>query len=1059
MRIERLDLLAFGPFRDQTLDFSADSVHMVFGRNEAGKSSTLRAIEGLLYGIDTRTRDAHVHKPAELRVGGVLRGNDGTRLRVVRRKGVSKGGPSTLLDEQGQVVDEALLQRLLRGVSEETFKHAFGLDHDTLARGAEALLEGRGDVGGSLFDASVGGGGAVRRLLNELEVEADKLYKPRGSTLPLNVALKSFTDLQKSVKEKERLPAAYVLQQTALETARVRHQDLVARRAELVRRRFRIDNARRRVPLERKRALALATLDELGETVRHATRIAGLHSRLSAYELAKVAQGDDIAAAERLRDNAADAADRAGIATGSSDLRIDARTQALIRRYIQERTTLTERLDNTRLELGRSERELERLRAELSAVEAVDPVHAAALSRALEHARKLGDATGLFATQTARAARKRAEIEARAAALGVDHLTFDQVLALRPPPASSLDALEARAIDLDRDAARQADRLVELSVQSAAMEQQLAAASGDFAPPTAADLRAARERRDHMWQRMHDAGSDAALGSAFERAVLDADAVADRMIAFADRVTTLARYRAQLSTIETQRAEAQAARAATLAERRAVDEAHRLLWEKAGVVRDDVGLAEMRAWVVAHGQILDAFGAVRELVADAEDTARSIEAVRSALDTVLAGTSDSRDAPGAPLVVLVDRATARWERIEQSRRAVSEAAAATVKLEAQIDERKAILVRDEAARREVAAKLDEILEPLGIPRDAPGDEVMRSLDALRELVSFEQQRAVVLARTATNGSHISTFEDDVALLATALAPDLVGLPARDVVTELHSRSKRAEAAEQQRAEAESQLADAVVAGAAGDRDELPAEPEELLVMLEAVDAGLVEVEGELTRETRSIAQIEMGLDQMRADSGAAEASAQAQEMLARVRSDLERYVRAKVAGVILSREIDRYRQENQGPMLAKASELFACLTLRSYSGVRAGYDDKDRPTLRCVRDGNVEVDVAGLSEGTRDQLYLSLRLASLLRYAEVAEPMPLILDDVLVQFDDERSRAALAVLAELSSRMQIVFFTHHARMVDLAREAIPASSLTVHELTPPVRSSQAVLSV
>ena len=134
-------------------------------------------------------------------------------------------------------------------------------------------------------------------------------------------------------------------------------------------------------------------------------------------------------------------------------------------------------------------------------------------------------------------------------------------------------------------------------------------------------------------------------------------------------------------------------------------------------------------------------------------------------------------------------------------------------------------------------------------------------------------------------------------------------------------------------------------------------------------------------------------------------------------------------------------------MLTTASQLFARLTLGKYTGVRAGFNDKDKAVIKCVRDGNVEVDVEGLSEGTRDQLYLSLRLASLLRYADLAEPMPLVLDDVLIQFDDERSRAALQIIAELSTRMQVLFFTHHTRLVELARAAVPASSLTVHELS------------
>jgi uncharacterized protein YhaN len=185
---------------------------------------------------------------------------------------------------------------------------------------------------------------------------------------------------------------------------------------------------------------------------------------------------------------------------------------------------------------------------------------------------------------------------------------------------------------------------------------------------------------------------------------------------------------------------------------------------------------------------------------------------------------------------------------------------------------------------------------------------------------------------------------------------------------------------------------------------------------------------------------------MRGDSNAADAAAQAQVALARVRTHAEKWVRAKLAAVILKREIERYREENQGPLLGRASSLFARLTLGAFAGLRAGFDDKDRPALRLVRAGGAEVDVEALSEGTRDQLYLSLRLASLLRYAEIASPMPLVLDDVLVHFDDERSAAALAVLAEVAKTVQILFFTHHARLVELARAAIPANELVVHEL-------------
>ena len=78
--------------------------------------------------------------------------------------------------------------------------------------------------------------------------------------------------------------------------------------------------------------------------------------------------------------------------------------------------------------------------------------------------------------------------------------------------------------------------------------------------------------------------------------------------------------------------------------------------------------------------------------------------------------------------------------------------------------------------------------------------------------------------------------------------------------------------------------------------------------------------------------------------------------------------------------------------------------------------------------------IEGLSEGTRDQLYMALRLASVeQRLASTAEPMPFIADDLFVNFDDARTRAGLRVLADLARRTQVLVFTHHAHLLELAR--------------------------
>jgi len=62
--------------------------------------------------------------------------------------------------------------------------------------------------------------------------------------------------------------------------------------------------------------------------------------------------------------------------------------------------------------------------------------------------------------------------------------------------------------------------------------------------------------------------------------------------------------------------------------------------------------------------------------------------------------------------------------------------------------------------------------------------------------------------------------------------------------------------------------------------------------------------------------------------------------------------------------------------------------------------------------------------------------------------LPLVLDDVLIQFDDERASAALEVLAELARRTQVLMFTHHARQLELARSAVADGMLAVHAIAP-----------
>ncbi|HRO60906.1 MAG TPA: AAA family ATPase, partial [Burkholderiaceae bacterium] len=193
MRIVRLHLQAFGPFTDRLLDFcgpagsSAPGLVLVHGPNEAGKSSTLRAISDFRFGIPQQSSDNFVHAHPEMRIGGVFADRDGREYAMVRRKGRT---PNLHLAESGDAVPADIALLLTCGLSREEYDGGFGIDHARLRRGGRELLEGKGEIGAALFEASAGLR-SVPRILDELQSSARRFFMPgaRGKNARINEAL------------------------------------------------------------------------------------------------------------------------------------------------------------------------------------------------------------------------------------------------------------------------------------------------------------------------------------------------------------------------------------------------------------------------------------------------------------------------------------------------------------------------------------------------------------------------------------------------------------------------------------------------------------------------------------------------------------------------------------------------------------------------------------------------------------------------------------------------------------------------------------------------------
>ena len=215
-----------------------------------------------------------------------------------------------------------------------------------------------------------------------------------------------------------------------------------------------------------------------------------------------------------------------------------------------------------------------------------------------------------------------------------------------------------------------------------------------------------------------------------------------------------------------------------------------------------------------------------------------------------------------------------------------------------------------------------------------------------------------------------------------------------------------------------------------------------------IETRVADVAREISHLDQKIGRLAAALDMMDGRSDAAVAAQGAETAAAHVRDAVSRYAKLRLAEGLLRRHIDSYRDRYQGPLLRRAASWFERFTLGEFKRLDTHIGDDERPVISGVRATGARVDVTGMSEGTRDQLFLALRLAALHHALETrtVEPFPFIVDDVLVGFDDARARAAFEVLGELSDHMQIIFFTHHGHLAEIAADAVGRGRYFEHKL-------------
>ena len=161
-------------------------------------------------------------------------------------------------------------------------------------------------------------------------------------------------------------------------------------------------------------------------------------------------------------------------------------------------------------------------------------------------------------------------------------------------------------------------------------------------------------------------------------------------------------------------------------------------------------------------------------------------------------------------------------------------------------------------------------------------------------------------------------------------------------------------------------------------------------------------------------------------------------ILARIDEAAEHWAVITLCRALLDETRRIYETERQPEVLRQASAFFSLMTEKRYLRVIAPLDGGE---IQVERSDGIRLSPQILSRGTAEQLYLSMRLALVREYANHVDPLPVVFDDIFVNFDPNRSRTTFKAIRELCTTHQVLLFTCHPHLVKQVEEALPEATI------------------
>ena len=221
-----------------------------------------------------------------------------------------------------------------------------------------------------------------------------------------------------------------------------------------------------------------------------------------------------------------------------------------------------------------------------------------------------------------------------------------------------------------------------------------------------------------------------------------------------------------------------------------------------------------------------------------------------------------------------------------------------------------------------------------------------------------------------------------------------------------------------------------------------ADPNELREEAKGLSGDLADLDENrnMLREERG--GIDITLAQLTSEEESSELRLRRTTLLEQLKEKAREWSRLTIAEALLTRTQQRFELDRQPAVIKHAEHFFSGFTAQRYKRLFAPIGEQ---TI-TVTDSTGDTKQPGeLSRGTREQLYLALRFGLIREFGdgEHAERLPIVVDEVLVNFDSERARLATESFTELSQTNQVLVFTCHPATADMFADAAGAEVLDI----------------